>query len=107
MRRNFPDSFNTPFEEIITEISNEEAGGHDDHLGIFLHEPVDLLKELPQIIRESQVILTFAGNKNAKQYAFPESEPRGALLAPYTLIKEILIGLDKPDEKEKTEYRFE
>ena len=80
MKRNFPDSFNTPFEEIITEISNEEAGAHGDHLGIFLREPVDLLKELPQIIQESQVILTFSDNKSAKQYAFPESEPRGALL---------------------------
>ena len=106
MQRNFPDSFNTPFKEIITEISNEEAGGHGDHLGIFLREPVDLLKELPQIIHESQVVLTFSDNKSAKQYAFPESEPRGALLAPYTLIKAILIGLDKPDDKEKTEYRF-
>jgi len=106
MRRNFPDSFNTPFEEIITEISTEEAGGHGDRLGIFLHEPVDLLKELPPIIQESQVILTFSGNKSAKQHAFPESKPRGALLAPYTLIKEILMGLGEPDEKEKAEYRF-
>ncbi|WDP91060.1 MAG: hypothetical protein HUN04_15700 [Desulfobacter sp.] len=71
---------NTPFEEAVDEYCSEETVGHGDHIGIFYDDPTDLFNQLPEIIQDSQMALSYADNKYAKPYAFPEQEPTGALL---------------------------
>ena len=80
MDSNISSTSSTPFEEIIVEISDEEAGGHGSHWEIFFNDVGDLLKRLPQIIQEGQLALTYADIRSAKPYVFPEEEPKGALL---------------------------
>jgi hypothetical protein len=80
MDSNIPSSSGTPFEEIVVEISSEEAGGHGDHWKIFFHNLKDFFTRLPQIIQEAQPALTYADIRSAIPYIFPKQEPDGYLL---------------------------
>ncbi len=72
--------FNTPFEAVVGECCSEDDVGHGNHLGIFYDDLTRLFNQLPEIIQQGRIALSYADNKSARPYPFPEQEPTGVLL---------------------------